>query len=200
MLLNLERIVDEEEFSPRLAIKDVGTSSRIYHSLPVAVYTFLTAENFEESVLNAVNLGGDADSIGAFSGGLMGASVGYGQIPERFRGIRNFEYLQAIVSSVATKSVDTPTNSFIEREGRLTFEETAMQMHIKRMISRLKRHSGIRTKVNGHEIRQLAEELGIEIQDTDIGQIKRDLRDLESKNSGITREEERDYIRKTISS
>lgn len=41
-------------------------------------------EFFEESLVKAVNLGGDADTIGAITGGLLGALVGFEAIPKRW--------------------------------------------------------------------------------------------------------------------
>ena len=41
-------------------------------------------QTFRESVLNAVNLGGDADTIGAITGGLAGSIFGYDGIPEEW--------------------------------------------------------------------------------------------------------------------
>ena len=39
---------------------------------------------FEEALINAVNRGGDADTIGAVAGGLAGALYGYEEIPARW--------------------------------------------------------------------------------------------------------------------
>ena len=36
-------------------------------------------------MVKAVNLGGDADTIGAITGGLAGALYGYDSIPERWK-------------------------------------------------------------------------------------------------------------------
>jgi len=42
------------------------------------------AEGFEDAVVRAVNLGGDADTIGAIAGGLAGVYWGYEAIPDRW--------------------------------------------------------------------------------------------------------------------
>ena len=44
----------------------------------------LQTETFEEAVVEAVNRGGDADTIGAITGGLAGAYYGYEAIPKRW--------------------------------------------------------------------------------------------------------------------
>lgn len=41
-------------------------------------------QSFEEAIINAVNRGGDADTIGAITGGLAGACYGYAAIPKRW--------------------------------------------------------------------------------------------------------------------
>jgi ADP-ribosylglycohydrolase len=46
-----------------------------------AVRVFMEAETFEETVVRAVNLGGDADTAGAISGALAGACWGVDAIP-----------------------------------------------------------------------------------------------------------------------
>lgn len=53
-------------------------------SLQTAIYVARDAESFEDAMLTAVNLGGDADTIGAITGALAGAKFGFETIPERF--------------------------------------------------------------------------------------------------------------------
>lgn len=45
---------------------------------------FLKVESFEEAIVSAANMGGDADTIAAITGGLAGAYFGYDAIPERW--------------------------------------------------------------------------------------------------------------------
>ncbi|MDD1656814.1 MAG: ADP-ribosylglycohydrolase family protein [Methanomicrobiales archaeon] len=49
-----------------------------------AVRVFMEAETFEETVIRAVNLGGDTDTAGAISGALAGACWGIEAIPLRW--------------------------------------------------------------------------------------------------------------------
>ncbi len=66
--------------------KDVKpqTSGFVLHTLEVAFHSFLYTSSFEEAVVQAVNLGGDADTQGAVTGALAGAYYGLSQIPERW--------------------------------------------------------------------------------------------------------------------
>ena len=45
----------------------------------------MNARTFENAVLSAVNLGGDADTVGACTGALAGAWWGLDAIPSRWR-------------------------------------------------------------------------------------------------------------------
>lgn len=53
-------------------------------TLAVAMTAWLTAESFEEGLVWAVNLGGDADTNGAVAGALLGARFGATTIPTRW--------------------------------------------------------------------------------------------------------------------
>lgn len=49
-----------------------------------AFAALLQASSFEEGLIKVVNRGGDADTVGAVAGGLLGARFGYSQIPKRW--------------------------------------------------------------------------------------------------------------------
>ncbi|SMB97994.1 ADP-ribosyl-[dinitrogen reductase] hydrolase [Thermanaeromonas toyohensis ToBE] len=53
-------------------------------SFRCAIWAFIEAEGFEDAVVRAVNLGGDADTIGAIAGGLAGVYWGFDAIPSRW--------------------------------------------------------------------------------------------------------------------
>lgn len=53
-------------------------------SLICALWAFAQHDSLEECIVVAVNLGGDADTIGAIAGGLAGVYYGYEAIPERW--------------------------------------------------------------------------------------------------------------------
>ncbi len=56
----------------------------VVSSLHSALWAFSTGDSFEETVLNAVNLGNDADTTGAIAGQFAGAYYGFDAIPEKF--------------------------------------------------------------------------------------------------------------------
>ena len=54
----------------------------VVDTLEVAVWAFMTTDNFKDGALKAVNLGGDSDTIGAVYGQLAGAYYGLSGIPQ----------------------------------------------------------------------------------------------------------------------
>jgi ADP-ribosyl-[dinitrogen reductase] hydrolase len=63
---------------------EVKSGGYVLHTLGAAFWSFLNHDSFEEVVIAAVNLGGDADSTGAVAGALAGARYGASAIPERW--------------------------------------------------------------------------------------------------------------------
>jgi ADP-ribosyl-[dinitrogen reductase] hydrolase len=53
-------------------------------TLACALWCVANSRSFEEAVVKAVNLGGDADTVGAVAGGLTGVMYGYEAIPDRW--------------------------------------------------------------------------------------------------------------------
>jgi ADP-ribosyl-[dinitrogen reductase] hydrolase len=53
-------------------------------SVPTAILLALSVASFEEALVEAVNLGGDADTVGAMTGALAGARWGANAIPGRW--------------------------------------------------------------------------------------------------------------------
>ena len=64
--------------------EEVNNSGWAVSTLQAALWAFETTSSFEEGMIAAVNLGGDADSIGAVYGQIAGAYYGYDAIPERW--------------------------------------------------------------------------------------------------------------------
>ena len=64
---------------------EITGSGYVVKSLEAALWAFHTADNFEEAVLRAVNLGDDADTTGAVCGQIAGAFWGEEGIPSAWR-------------------------------------------------------------------------------------------------------------------
>ena len=65
---------------------ELGNDIEAFNSVPAAVYSFLShPDSFEKSVLYAISLGGDTDTIGAMTGAISGAYLGIHSIPDRWK-------------------------------------------------------------------------------------------------------------------
>jgi ADP-ribosylglycohydrolase len=73
-----------DSFAETLGLRN-GVSGYSYHSVPVALYTWLRSpSNFREALTSVLNCGGDTDTVGAIVGALAGASVGPSGIPSEW--------------------------------------------------------------------------------------------------------------------
>ncbi len=59
-----------------------GVSPHVVQSVPAAFTMFLYSENFEDTVRNAIRMGGDTDSVAAMAGALAGSYYGIEGIPD----------------------------------------------------------------------------------------------------------------------
>lgn len=66
-------------------IRRLGEGWTAEEALAIAVFCSLRASSFEEGVCMAVNITGDSDSTGAVTGNILGAMLGAGSIPDRWR-------------------------------------------------------------------------------------------------------------------
>lgn len=87
----MARICDEHMTGQRTSFKsiyktreEVNNSGWAVSTLQAALWAFETTSTFEDGLIAAVNLGGDADSIGAVFGQIAGAYYGVNAIPERW--------------------------------------------------------------------------------------------------------------------
>lgn len=84
----------------KLEEKDIKSSGYVVDSLEATIWTILTSNSFEESVLKAVNLGDDTDTIGALTGGLAGIIYGYDSIPKKWiDSLQGKDYIDKIINS-----------------------------------------------------------------------------------------------------
>jgi len=73
----------------------------VVKSLEASLWAFHDADNFEEAVLKAVNLGDDADTTGAICGQLAGAFWGESNIPESLRsGLARMDMLENALAGI----------------------------------------------------------------------------------------------------
>ncbi len=69
---------------PTLSWENLPSSGYVVHTLGAAFWGLLHTNSFEEAVIQTVNRGDDADSVGAVCGALCGAYYGEKAIPKRW--------------------------------------------------------------------------------------------------------------------
>lgn len=67
-----------------LSENDIKSSGFVIDTLEASLWCVMTSKSFEESVLKAVNLGDDTDTIGALTGALAGLVHGVNGIPKKW--------------------------------------------------------------------------------------------------------------------
>lgn len=75
------RNVESFSFLPENKIQSTGY---VVHTLEAALWSLLNSDSYRSALLKAVNLGYDADSVGAVCGGLAGLYYGFNQIPKEW--------------------------------------------------------------------------------------------------------------------
>lgn len=79
LLQALEPVVDDYDAA------DLVNSGYVVHTLQAGLYHGLRADSAEAAIVGAVNMGGDADTIGAVTGAVAGARFGASALPERWK-------------------------------------------------------------------------------------------------------------------
>lgn len=98
----LQKLTETEALLNTANVKDIarrlGNGIEAFNSVPTAICCALRhPDSFEEAVLEAVSLGGDADTIACMAGAISGARLGIESIPEEWIAkLENSEYLQKL--------------------------------------------------------------------------------------------------------
>ncbi len=95
-LEDIEALLDTSP-SREVAIR-LGNGVEAFNSVPTAIFCFLRhPDSFEDAVLEAVSLGGDADTIACMAGAISGARMGLAAIPgEWISKLENKDYLEKL--------------------------------------------------------------------------------------------------------
>ena len=65
--------------------EELNPSGYVLDTMICSLWCFINTTTFEDAVCEAVNLCGDADTIGAITGGIAGVYYGFDNIPERWK-------------------------------------------------------------------------------------------------------------------
>ncbi len=90
-----ERTTISSQYNTR---EEVNNSGWAVSTLDAALWAFHSTETFEDGLIAAVNLGGDADTIGAVYGQIAGLYYGCNAIPERWlSAVKDREKIDALI-------------------------------------------------------------------------------------------------------
>jgi poly(ADP-ribose) glycohydrolase ARH3 len=83
-------------------VAEVGHGIEAFNSVPAAIYSFLHhPDSFEKTVIYAISLGGDTDTIGAMAGAISGAYLGVEAIPAKWQTkLENKDYIQDLAEQL----------------------------------------------------------------------------------------------------
>jgi ADP-ribosyl-[dinitrogen reductase] hydrolase len=107
----------------RSALRVMGKGFVAEEALAMGLYCALSARNFEDGIILAVNHSGDSDSTGSIAGNLLGAAEGVGAIPDRW--LANLE-LRATIEALADDLAAFPDWRLASESDR---EERAFYAH-----------------------------------------------------------------------
>ena len=68
----------------KLTVNDIKSSGYVIDTLEASLWVLLKSKNYKESIIGAINLGNDTDTIGAITGSMSGIVYGYDEIPEKW--------------------------------------------------------------------------------------------------------------------
>jgi ADP-ribosyl-[dinitrogen reductase] hydrolase len=94
----LKQVEFDEDFqiaiklAPVRAREELSNSGWVRHTMESALWAVLTTQSFEEALVQAVNLGWDADTTGCVTGAIAGAMYGLSAIPARWKDKIHGEY------------------------------------------------------------------------------------------------------------
>lgn len=81
-----------------LNINDINSSGYVVDTLEAVFWIVLNCSSYNESIIGAINLGGDTDTIGAITGSIAGILYGYDNISKRWISkLKSKDYIDEII-------------------------------------------------------------------------------------------------------
>ena len=65
-------------------LDNIKSTGYIVNTLETVIWIVLNCNNYNESIIGAINLGGDTDTIGAITGSIAGLLYGFDKISEKW--------------------------------------------------------------------------------------------------------------------
>ncbi len=99
-LIYFERLKDIKTFKEIDEI-DIKSTSYVVDTLEASLWCLLNHSSYRESVMHAVNLGDDTDTVAAICGGLAGIYYGYDDIPRRWLSVvRERDFIKELCETI----------------------------------------------------------------------------------------------------
>lgn len=108
-------VLKDSEYSLK-ARKQLKPTGYVVDSFNCALHSIAATVTFEDAIIEAANLGGDADTIAAIAGGLAGVIYGYNEIPVRW-----IQTLDPGIRKQLDKLVDAAVKN---RGGQIAWQDT----------------------------------------------------------------------------
>ena len=67
-----------------LKVDDIKSSCYVVDTLEASIWVTLKSNNYKDSIIGAINLGDDTDTIGAITGSMSGIIYGYDSVPKEW--------------------------------------------------------------------------------------------------------------------
>jgi len=96
----IRELLGEQDKAKVVAV--LGNNIEAPRSVPTAIYCFLRQpQSYKDTVIYAISLGGDTDTIAAMAGAISGAYLGIEAIPSEWRAkLENREYIEALTEKL----------------------------------------------------------------------------------------------------
>ena len=87
------RILNED--ISKFDIDDISSTGYVISTLEATLWCFLTTDNYDDSIIKAINLGNDTDTVGACVGGLAGIYYGLDDINVQWKNdLLKYDYIE----------------------------------------------------------------------------------------------------------
>lgn len=94
-----DRLIKNDIF--KLKVDEIKSSGYVVDTLEAVIWVVLNTNTYTESIIGAINLGGDTDTIGAITGSITGVIYGFESMPEKWTSkIQNKDYLLEMIQKL----------------------------------------------------------------------------------------------------
>lgn len=158
-LINKAKKLAKENISDVEAISSLGEGWVAEETFAIAIYSCLKYPNsFQDAIVCSVNHDGDSDSTGAITGNIIGAYLGYDEIPSYYKD--NVELKDIILELADDMSVQVPVSEYSDTNDKYWLskysyckkDETLKQNKVEEYMNKLNK------LIDEYEPRELTEE------------------------------------------